>query len=432
LKLLYVVIDGLGDLPIPELKGETPLGAADTPNMDSLAKTGKTGLIYTVGKGIAPESDVGVISILSYDPFKYATGRGVLEAVGSGLKMKDGNLALRCNLATLGHSTSIVDRRAGRDLTRAESKKLADAVQDGVKLTSHPANFDFRATVGYRAVLVIRSRKGKLSSKVTNTDPAYTRVEDLGVAEREPKMVLQKCEPMDNSSEAEIAADLVNEFTEKSRQVLDKNEVNVRREQAGKLKANVILSRDAGHLLPRFFSINERYGVRFACFADMPVERGIAHLAGMQLVDLPPPSRDLKEDLLLRVKKLVAALPRYDYFYIHIKGTDEPGHDGNFQLKTQLIATVDKHFFGELLPKIDLKEYLICVTADHATPCKLKAHSDDPVPVLVAGDRVRGDKAVKFSEKECAKGSLGILWHGYELMPKLMRYLRPRGVLRKA
>jgi len=426
------VIDGLGDLPIPELNGETPLGAADTPNMNSLAESGKTGLMYTVGKGIAPESDIGVISILGYDPFRYATGRGVLEAVGSGLRMKDGNLALRCNFATLGNGAAIVDRRAGRDLATAEAKKLAETVQDKVKLTSYPADFDFRATIGHRAVLVIKSKKSELSSKVTNTDPAYTRVEELGVAEKEPKMVLQICEPIGNSPKAKIAATLVNEFTEKSHQVLDEDEVNERRARTGKLKANVILSRDAGHLLPRFFSINERYGVRFACFADMPVERGIAKLAGMHLIDLPALSKDVKEDLLLRVKKLVAALPRYDCFYIHIKGPDEPGHDGNFQLKAQLIEAVDKHFFGELLPKIDLKDYLVCVTADHATPCKLKAHTDDPVPVLVAGDRIRGDKVAKFSEKECAKGSLGILWHGSELMPKLMKYLKPRGVLRKA
>src|SRR5512136_2346539 len=110
LKLIYVVIDGLGDLPLKEKNGETPLGAADTPNMDRLAWNGKTGLMYTVGKGIAPESDVGVISILGYDPFKYSTGRGVLEAVGAGLTVKDGELALRCNFATVGRGGKIIDR----------------------------------------------------------------------------------------------------------------------------------------------------------------------------------------------------------------------------------------------------------------------------------------------------------------------------------
>jgi 2,3-bisphosphoglycerate-independent phosphoglycerate mutase len=424
LKLIYVVIDGLGDLQIRELGNETPLGAADTPNLDYLARKGKTGLMYTVGKGIAPESDVAVISILGYDPFKYATGRGVLEAVGAGVSMKNGDLALRCNFATLGEDKQIIDRRTGRSLTTEEGSRLSQAVNEKVKLESYPANFELRSTVGYRAVLVIRSRAELLSSKITNTDPAYTRLDGLGVVDHEAAMVLKKCEPTDRTSQAKVSAALVNEFTEKSHKVLDEHEINRNRAAKGKLKANVILSRDAGHLLPDFFNINQRYHVRFACLADMPVEKGIAKLAGMSVADLPSPSNDLKSDCLLRIKKLFEVLPSHDCFYIHIKGTDEPGHDGDFRLKQQLIATIDKHFFGELLEKINLKDYLICVTADHSTPCSLMAHSDDPVPMLISGDQVQADSVSKFSEKECGKGSLGTLNHGSELMPKLMRFIK--------
>ncbi|UCG45901.1 MAG: phosphoglycerate mutase, partial [Candidatus Bathyarchaeota archaeon] len=131
-KLIYVVIDGLGDLPVEELEHRTPLDAAETPNMDYLAEHGKTGKMYTVGKGIAPESDVAVISILGYDPFKYATGRGVLEAIGVGVDVKDGDLALRCNFATLGVGNEIVDRRVGRDLTTKEAGELSLAVNKNV------------------------------------------------------------------------------------------------------------------------------------------------------------------------------------------------------------------------------------------------------------------------------------------------------------
>jgi len=424
LKLIYVVIDGVGDLPIKGLGSQTPLGAAETPNMDLLARNGKTGLMYTVGKGIAPESDVAVISILGYDPFKYATGRGVLEAVGAGVSMKNGYLALRCNFATLGRNWKIINRRAGRDLTSKEAKQLSRTINENVKLESYPADFEFKSTIGHRAVLVIRSREKTLSSKITNTDPAYSRVQELGVAEAKVEMVLKKCEPMDKSEEAKVSATLVNEFVEKSHSVLDGHEINKMRVAEGKLKANVVLTRDAGHLLPNFFNINERYGVRFACLADMPVERGISKLAGMRLVDLPPPSASLKKDSLLRVAKLLEILPSYDCFYIHIKGPDEPAHDGNYRLKTQLIATIDRHFFGELLKKIDLRDYVICVTADHSTPCKLKAHSDAPVPLLISGNKIQGDKVSKFSEKECKKGSLGVLEHGAELMPMLMSLLK--------
>jgi len=430
-KLIYVVIDGMADLPIRELGSETPLGAADTPNMDRLAQNGETGLMYTVGKGIAPESDVGVVSILGYDPFKYSTGRGVLEAVGAGLSVKNGDLALRCNFATIGHGTTIIDRRVSRDLTTKEAQRLAEAVQEKVRLTSYPAVFRFKSTIGHRAVLVIKSEKGKLSSRITNTDPAYTRLKGLGVAEKDVKMILKKCEPIEKTRAAEAAAMVVNEFTEKSRQVLDEHDVNQRRENEGKLKANVILTRDAGHRLPRFFNINKRYRVSFACLADMPVERGIAKLAGMHLIDLPPPSGDLRKDCQIRVDRLFNAVPEYDCFYIHIKGPDEPGHDGKSQVKTQMIATIDKYFFEDLLRRIDLKDNVICVTSDHATPCKLKAHSDDPVPVLIAGNKIKGDRASKFSEKECKRGSLRTLPHGYQLMPRLMSFVRSHRALRK-
>ncbi len=424
MKLIYVVIDGVADLPIKDLGNETPLGVAETPNMDRLAWNGKTGLMYTVGKGIAPESDVGVISILGYDPFKYSTGRGILEAVGAGLSISNGDLALRCNFATLGRRNKIVDRRAGRDLTTKEARALSEAINQKLKLVSYAATFEFKSTIGHRAVLVIKRKRRLLSSKITNTDPAYARVEGLGVVSAEAQMILKRCDPIDETEEAKASAALVNEFTDKSRRILERHEINKKRVTKGKLKANLILARDAGHLLPDFFNINQRYRVRFACLADMPVERGIAKLAGMHLIDLPPPSGDLKKDCLIRAKKLLESLPRYDCFYIHIKGPDEPGHDGNFKLKTRLIETVDKSFFGRLLPRVDLRNHVICVTSDHATPCELRNHSDDPVPVLIVGNRIKGDEATQFSEKECRKGSLGVLKRGTMLMPKLTRLLK--------
>jgi len=156
----------------------------------------------------------------------------------------------------------------------------------------------------------------------------------------------------------------------------------------------------------------------------MPVERGISKLAGMHMVDLPPPSKNLEKDCKLRVKKLLETLSLYDCFYIHIKGPDEPGHDGNFKLKTHLITTIDKYFIRNIMQEISLEDHIICVTADHSTPCKIKAHSDDPVPLLISGNKIQADKVQKFSEKECKKGELGILSHGTELMPKLVRHLK--------
>ena len=422
MKLIYVVIDGMGDFPTKEQENETPLSAAHTPNLDGLANRGKTGLMYAISKGIAPQSDAAVISILGYDPLAYAPGRGILEALGVGMNIKNGDLVLRCNYATLGENKQIIDRRVGRGLTSEEALKLSQTINEKVKLESYPVSFELKSTIGYRAVLVIRSETGFLSSKITNTDPAYTRLDELSIAEKKYGMTLKECAPMDESNAAQASATLVNEFIHKSHQVLNDHEVNKNRASNKKLKANVILTRDAGNTLPQFFDIQKRYGVRFACLADMPVERGIAKPAGMNLIDLPPPSGDLKSDCLLRVKKLIVALPHYNCFYIHIKGPDEPGHDGNFHLKKEMIATVDKYFFGEFLAKIDLLNYLICVTADRATPGILKAHSDDPVPVLISGNKLQPDNVINFSEKECSKGSLGILQKGTELMPLLIGY----------
>ncbi len=421
LKLLYIVIDGMGDLPIKDLGNKTPLEAAKTPNMDSLAKRGKVGLMYTVKPGIAPESDVAVISLLGYDPFKYSTGRGIIEAVGAGINLKDGDLALRCNFATLGKGKEILDRRVARSLTTEEAVELRKAANKEVKLTSHPATFEFKNTLGHRAVLVIKHKGKPLSSKITNTDPAYSIVNGLGVAETHVDMVLKTCMPMDATEEAQISADLVNEFTAKTHQLWENHSVNQKRAAKGMLKANVVLSRDAGSLLPKFFNINERYGVDFACLADMQGELGIAKLAGMQATLLPPPSGNLKKDCEIRVKHLLETLPLHDCFYIHLKGPDEPGHDGDCHRKTDVIAAIDKYFFGELLPQVNAKEVLFCVTSDHATPCDLKVHSDTPVALLISGGTVEDDHISKFSEKECLKGSLGVVEHGYELMPKLMK-----------
>jgi 2,3-bisphosphoglycerate-independent phosphoglycerate mutase len=425
LKLFYVIIDGMGDLPVEELGDKTPLEAAKTPNMDLLAKKGKTGLMYTLGKGMAPESDVAVVSVLGYDPFKYHVSRGALESVGAGLEISNGDLALRCNFGTLSvDGKSIIDRRAGRNLTQDEGDALAQAINETLALESYPASLKIMSTASYRAALVIRSKDRKLSGNISNTDPAYKRVDSIGVADLDAEMVLKTSKPLDNSKEAKISAELVNEFTRKATEVLDDHPVNKERVKDGKLKANLVISRDAGSMVPEFPPLSQLYGLNFVCLADMNVERGISKLAGMSLVDLPLPSKDLQKDCALRVKKLVEVLPKYDCFYIHIKGPDEPGHDGNFKLKTELISIVDKYFVGEMLKHIDLENSIICVTADHSTPCKLKAHSDDPVPILVAGNRLEPDNVERFSEQASKKGELGVLGKGTELLPKLVGYMK--------
>lgn len=424
MKLIYTVIDGMGDLPIAELGYKTPLEAAQTTNMDFLAKNGKTGLMYTVREGVAPESDAAVISLLGYNPFKYSTGRGIIEAVGAGIDVKNGDLALRCNFATLGPDKEIIDRRVARTLSTEEAVELSRSANEGVVLDSCPASFQFKNTLGHRAVLVIRNKKCPLSCKITNSDPAYTIIDGLGVATPNVAMVLKECMPLDTTENARLSAMLVNEFIEKTHRLWENHEVNKKRVAEGKLKANVVLTRDASDRLPNFFNINKRYGVNFAALADMHAEMGIAKLAGMQASLLPPPTGNFENDCQLRVKKLVDLLHKYDCFYIHLKGPDEPGHDGNCLRKTEVISSIDNYFFGRLRHEINLEQVMICVTADHATPCALKVHSDTPVPVLISGGRLKGDNISKFSEVACKMGSLGVLDCGWKLMPRLMKTMK--------
>src|SRR6266511_2195916 len=225
-RLLYVCLDGLGDDPIPEIGNRTPLEAAETPFLDSLAARGRTGNVFTVAPGVAPESDPGVRGMLGYAPREEHTGRGVLEAVGSGMAFHDGDLAYRINFAT-AEWPDIVDRRVGRDLTSEEAEALADKVNRELRLPN--AAFELRATVEHRGALVIRSEAGPLSANVSNTDPAYAREGHLGVALETFEARVAHAEPLDDSPEARTAAELTNAFVEGSARILDRSAVNGRR-----------------------------------------------------------------------------------------------------------------------------------------------------------------------------------------------------------
>lgn len=421
-KIIYIVLDGLGDMPIKELSGKTPLEAALTLNLDRLAQKGKTGLVHTAGKGVAPDSDVAVICLLGYDTQKYYTGRGPLEAFAEGLAIADGNLALRVNFASLGSDgKTILDRRVGRDLSFDEASALAKEINSKVILTN--ATFEFKNTVAHRGVLVIRGMHSRLSGRITNTDPAYKRDGLFGAAVEDSVNSVIESQPLPDyksSAEAVESAYLLNEFTFKSRKVLEESAINKKRLADKKLPANIILSRDAGDCLPKFPNISELYYTRFGCFVEMPVERGIALLTGMEIIDVPQSSGHLDVDYPVWAKVAEDALKKYEAIYIHIKGPDEPSHDGDFLKKKETIEFIDKYFFGSLLPKINLKDFIICVCADHTTACSLKSHSALPVPLLVVGGNIRPDGSMSFSEKAAKQGSIGELT-GQEIIPLLVK-----------
>jgi 2,3-bisphosphoglycerate-independent phosphoglycerate mutase len=393
MKIGYVLLDGCGDRPVPELNYATPLEAAYTPNLDRIASRSKLGRVTTVGKGVAPESDIAVFNMLGYSFATGYPGRGVIEAVGSGLRLKDGDLALRANLAS-AKGPVIVDRRAGRNLTQDEADRLAGELNE-IRLS---ADFEFKATISYRGVLVIRG-DGPLSASISNTDPAYARVGGFGAAREAsgPERVT-RCVPESRDEGAIKAAKLVNEFSVLAQKKLNASEVNRERIRLGKLPANMVLLRDAGDHLPRLISFEEKYDMKGTALVEMPAEVGIAKLLGMKMVPIKD-RKDIKEKATL----FSSELREGTVVYVHIKGPDEFGHDGDARGKTKNIESIDKEFFAATLGLLD--DIRLAVSCDHATPCIMKRHSADPVPLLITSES-RGDGR-RFNEASSKLGSLG-------------------------
>lgn len=407
MRIGYVLLDGCGDRPNPLLNYTTPLEAAYTPNLDRIASRSRMGRVTTVGRGIAPESDIAVFNMLGYSFEKAYPGRGVVEAVGSGLEVRDGDLALRANLASV-KGRRILDRRAGRDLTQEEAEALARDVKT-IKLDG--ATFEFRATISYRGVLVIRA-KGGLSAEISNTDPAYARVGGFGAAKKTsgPENILQ-CTPEARTESAVEAAKLVNEFTKKSLEVLQSSEVNKERVRQDKLPANCILLRDAGDHYPKVPSFEKKYKMAGTALVEMPAEVGIAKILGMKMVRIKD-RHDMKEKASLFSTELTDGT----VVYVHIKGPDEFGHDGDAVGKKKSIESIDKDFFSVAVRHIG--EARLAVSCDHATPCTLKMHSADPVPLLITGDS-RGEGR-RFTERNSSLGSLGSM-KGKDVLTTVLR-----------
>ena len=403
--MVYVLLDGVGDLPHPNLVGKTPLDAASTPNLDRLAKNGTMGQVITVGKGIAPESDIAVFNMLGYK-FKHDdyAGRGVVEAIGIGIDFKDGDLALRGNFATLNDDGVIIDRRAGRKIEKQDTETVSNEIEEKIKFSDENATAIITPTIGHRLVIRIRSNC-TLSSNISNTDPAYVRVAGMGIAKAVTDFLkIEKCLPLDEESHTKLASKLVNELTEQSLDIMKKSKVNERRKENDKKLLNGILLRDAGNIYPKVTPINDLHSMKFSCIVDMPVEIGISEILKMKTYDAGGLT-DYEE----KAKVAAKAMDEQNAVYVHLKGPDEFGHDGDAQGKMENIEEIDKRFFGTLLDNIDSSKVAVIVSADHSTPCINKGHSADPVPLLISGDMVTNDNTQRFTETEAKKGRIGLI-----------------------
>jgi len=415
--VLFVVLDGVGDRSTPEYENKTPLEAALTPNLDRLTANGKTGIVYTVKRGVAPESDAGVFSLLSYDPTSLELSRGVVEAIGSGLEFNPGDLALRCNFAT-AQGGQIVDRRAGRNVSSEDAAQLVEAVNQDEKL-KNLIGFELKPTIGHRCALVFRGKGSRLSADISNLDPAYERRGKITIAKTDVKLPtpIPKCVPLNKTTVAHRTANMLNQFAALVNSVLENHTVNVNRIARGDQPANFLLMRDAGTKTPKVRTFKQKFGFRGVAVADMPVELGIAKVIGID-TRIFPPDRSL-EGYSQRGAEAMRLMNEYDFVYVHLKGPDEPGHDGDFVGKKKAIEDIDAAFFSRLG---ELSSSFLCVTADHSTPCLSKGHTDDPVPLLISGPGVRSDGSMRFTEAYARKGKFGTIKHGYEIM-RILRKL---------
>jgi len=418
-KIIYVLLDGVGDLPHPDIDNKTPLEAAQTPNLDKLAENGKMGEVISVGKGIAPESDIAVFNMLGYK-FQHSdyAGRGVIEAIGIGIDFKDGDLALRGNFATLDEKDIIIDRRAGRHIEKEDAVGVSKELENKLRFSNPFSEVVVAPTIGHRVVVRIRDEH-PLSSNISNTDPAYSRVDGMGIAKAVGDFLkIERCLPLDNTDSASLTADLVNEFSEKSLKILKESEINKIRNKQNKKLLNSILLRDAGNKYPNVQPINEKYSMNFSCIVDMPVEVGISNVLQMNAFNAGGLT-DYEEKAMVAAKSMITE----NAMYVHLKGPDEFGHDGDAIGKMKNIEEIDQRFFGTLLENIDSEKVVVMISADHSTPCINKGHSDHPVPLLISGGKIKNDGSERFTESNGKKGEIGLL-EGAEVVSTALKIIK--------
>jgi len=403
MKGIFVILDGIGDLPNSALGDKTPLEVANMPNLNFFAARSEMGYFYTVKPGYVPGSDEAIVSIFGNELI--SSTRGQLEAKGAGFKLTRGDLAWRANFATIDSldKGNLLDRRCGRTLTTAEAEILTKAVNK----IEMPFKFEFRNTVQHRGALVFM---GGFSDNITSNDPhPFTGK-------------FRKIKPLDDEENSQYTSNVMNEFLEKVFHVLDKHPVNEERRRKGLMPANYFVVRGAGIEIPKL----KRYK-NWISPSYMPLEIGFSELSGMKTVSFNYPKlkkldvyENVHEGLAKACKFAIKTIKKnyknFDYVYVHLKETDLPGHDNKPFEKKNMLEEIDKIFFKFLKRFAPPKGIKIVVTADHSTPCKLKEHSADPVPVLFYNNSIPKER--KFSEKEARKGSLGRMVAG-ELLKKV-------------
>jgi 2,3-bisphosphoglycerate-independent phosphoglycerate mutase len=362
-KIVLLVMDGLGGLPA---SGLTELEAASKPNLDETARRAICGVTDPVFMGITPGSGPAHLSLFGYDPLHFQLGRGILEAMGSGVEVGREDVVARGNFATLRDGL-IVDRRAGR-ISTEENAILCHFINhqikeiDGIKINLFPGK-------EHRFVLKI-SGPG-LSDALTDADPQK---------EGQPAVPARALNP-----EAEFIASIVNRFMEELKRVL-----------SSEPRANYALLRGFSKFPSNLPTMPDLYKIKPAAIASYPMYRGLTRLLGMEVLNLGPSTEDIFE-------VLEKNYDRYNFFYLHYKKTDSAGEDGRYEDKVKAIEEIDR-----FIPRLwHVKPEVLVITSDHSTPAVLKSHSWHPNPFMLVSERAAPDEVNHFTERDCSRGALG-------------------------
>ena len=369
-KVALLVMDGLGDIALPEEGGMTPLEAASTPNMDKLAEASAQGRLIPVAPGITPGSGPGHLGLFGYDPLEFQVGRGVIEALGLGLTLKAGDVAARANFCTLDAKGIVTDRRAGRIPTE-KCEELCALLASKIKKLGD-TEVIIKAGKEHRFVVIFRG--SGMEGPVTDSDP------------NREGLPIPTVKPVDaKSAKQKKTAKLIAEFYKAALPLLK-----------GKQPANGFLMRGIAHQ-PDIPLFEERYKLKPAALAVYPMYKGLAQLVGMEKIEGPTTIAE-------QFERYVAEYDNYDFFFIHYKYTDKAGEDGKFDAKRKAIEDFDAALPILLKKKPDV----LVITGDHSTPCPMKGHSWHPQPVLLHSACSGTDKLDRFTETGANLGSLGV------------------------
>lgn len=394
-KIMIVVMDGLGDRAVMELGHRTPLQVARKPNLDWFAQNGTSGSMDVIAPGVRPGSDTSHLALLGYDPFEVYTGRGPFEAAGVGLMGNKGDIAFRCNFATVDPKMNVMDRRAGR-IKVPDTTNLVKALE-GLNINGIEAIV--KEATEHRAVLLLRGEG--LDHNVTDADPH-------AIAKVQPSRPLRPG--------AERTAEVINEFVRRSYEILDPHPLNIRRRERGGLPANILLPRGGGPF-PDIEPFGSRYGMTASCVAGVSLIKGIGRVLGLEIVEAPGITGGLDTDMEAKARAALRELERKDFVLMNIKAPDVVSHDGDYLRKVEVIERLDgmAKVLREGLPE----GAVIALCADHCTPVSRSDHSGDPVPLTIYSETSIKDGVQSYDEVSCAKGALGRI-RGKDLLPILL------------